>query len=99
MKSRTLFLLPLLALACQPPQAEESPLTREAITSQLPSRPYSQAMRIGNTFYFSGKLGVTEETLAMESGRIEAETGPSIEGFLKSTFSLGARCVIAASLA
>jgi len=38
-------------------------------------------MRVGNTFYFSGKLGVTEETLAMESGRIEAETRNIMESF------------------
>jgi len=58
-----------------------APLTREAINSQLPARPYSQAMRVGNTFYFSGKLGVTEETLAMTEGRIEAETRNIMESF------------------
>ena len=83
MINRTVVLLPLLIVgACQaPPPAEQEPVTREAINSQLPSRPYSQAMRVGNTFYFSGKLGVTEETLAMETGRIEAETRNIMEGF------------------
>jgi 2-iminobutanoate/2-iminopropanoate deaminase len=38
-------------------------------------------MRVGNTFYFSGKLGVTEETLVMEDGRIEAETRNIMESF------------------
>jgi 2-iminobutanoate/2-iminopropanoate deaminase len=38
-------------------------------------------MRVGNTFYFSGKLGVTEETLAMTEGRIEAETRNIMESF------------------
>jgi reactive intermediate/imine deaminase len=56
-------------------------VTREAINSQLPERPYSQAVRVGNTFYFSGMLGVTEETLAMETGRIEAETRNVMESF------------------
>jgi 2-iminobutanoate/2-iminopropanoate deaminase len=36
---------------------------------------------VGNTFYFSGQLGVTEETLAMEEGRIEAETRNIMESF------------------
>jgi 2-iminobutanoate/2-iminopropanoate deaminase len=82
MSKRAVFLLPLLLAACQapPPQVQEA-MTREAINSQLPARPYSQAMRVGNTFYFSGKLGVTEETLALESGRIEAETRNIMESF------------------
>ena len=82
MARRALFLIPLLVASCQasPPPAQE-PITREAINSQLPNRPYSQAMRVGNTFYFSGKLGVTEETLTMEGGRIEAETRNIMESF------------------
>ena len=82
MTRRAVFLLPILVAACQaPPPPAHGPITREAINSQLPERPYSQAMRVGNTFYFSGKLGVTEETLAMESGRIEAETRNIMESF------------------
>lgn len=77
-----LALLSLLALtACQAPPPPSQPVTREAIQSQLPERPYSRAVRVGNTYYFSGALGVTEETLAMEEGRIEAETRNVMEGF------------------
>lgn len=67
--------------ACQAPPPPSQPVTREAIQSQLPTRPYSRAVRVGNTYYFSGALGVTEETLAMEEGRIEAETRNVMEGF------------------
>jgi reactive intermediate/imine deaminase len=82
MTGRPMVVFSLLLLGCQaPPGPESLPVTREAINSQLPSRPYSQAVRVGNTFYFSGKLGVTEETLAMESGRVEAETRNVMEGF------------------
>ena len=82
MMRRALVLFPLVLSACQgPPPEMQTPPIREAINSQLPSRPYSQAMRVGNTFYFSGKLGVTEETLAMENGRIEAETRNIMESF------------------
>jgi 2-iminobutanoate/2-iminopropanoate deaminase len=87
---RALLLLPLLVLACQaPPPPVEEPVTREAINSQLPDRPYSQAMRVGDTYYFSGKLGVTEETLAMETGRIEAETRNIMESFAALFQELG----------
>ncbi len=80
---RVLPLLPALLLAaCQPPVPPEAPpVTREAFHSQLPDRPYSQAVRAGDTYYFSGKLGVTEETMAMAEGRIEAETRNIMESF------------------
>ena len=81
MTNRAVFLLPLIFLDCQGPPAMDEPVTREAINSQMPERPYSQAMRVGNTFYFSGKLGVTEETLGMTEGRIEAETRNVMESF------------------
>ena len=72
----------LLVGACQaPPPPEATPITREAIQSQLPARPYSRAVRAGNTYYFSGALGVTEETLALTEGRIEAETRNIMEAF------------------
>jgi reactive intermediate/imine deaminase len=71
-----------LLSGCQaPPGPETSTVTREAYHSQLPARPYSRAVRVGNTYYFSGALGVTEETLAMTEGRIEAETRNVMEGF------------------
>ena len=82
MSGRLMMVFTLLLLGCQaPPASEPPPVSREAINSQLPDRPYSQAVRVGNTFYFSGKLGVTEETLAMETGRVEAETRNVMESF------------------
>jgi reactive intermediate/imine deaminase len=78
----SLVLAALPSTACQsPPGSQALPLTREAYQSQLPARPYSRAVRAGNTFYFSGALGVTDETLAMTEGRIEAETRNVMEGF------------------
>jgi 2-iminobutanoate/2-iminopropanoate deaminase len=80
----------LSAAACQsPPPPQGAPLTREAFQSQLPARPYSRAVRAGNTYYFSGALGVTDETLAMTEGRIEAETRNIMEGFRELFQELG----------
>ncbi len=78
---RSIVSLVLLLGACQAPPPPSEPMTREAIQSQLPTRPYSRAVRVGNTYYFSGALGVTQETLAMTEGRIEAETRNVMEGF------------------
>jgi reactive intermediate/imine deaminase len=82
MTKRLPLLVVLLFAACAPPQGPQAEtVTREVFNPQLPERPYSQAARVGNTYYFSGKLGVTAETLAMETGRIEAETRNIMESF------------------
>jgi 2-iminobutanoate/2-iminopropanoate deaminase len=54
--------------------------TREAIHPQ-PTRPYSQAVRVGNVYYFAGKIGVTDSTRALTSGRTGAETRGVLESF------------------
>jgi len=90
MRFASIALLSVLLLpACQPPAPEIPPVTREAIQPQTPERPYSAAVRVGDTYYFSGKLGVTEETLAMTSGRIEAETRNIMESFAELFRELG----------
>jgi 2-iminobutanoate/2-iminopropanoate deaminase len=53
---------------------------REAIHPQ-PNRPYSQAVRVGNTYYFAGKIGVTDSTRALATGRTGAETRNVLEAF------------------
>jgi 2-iminobutanoate/2-iminopropanoate deaminase len=84
------FVVLVLVTACQGPEpVQNAPVTREVFQSQLPSRPYSRAVRTGNTYYFSGALGVTEETLAMTEGRIEAETRNVMEGFRELFQELG----------
>jgi len=53
---------------------------REAIHPQ-PNRPYSQAVRVGRTYYFAGKIGVTDSTRALTAGRTAAETRNVLESF------------------
>ena len=54
--------------------------TREAIRPQ-PNRPYSQAVRVGNVYYFAGKIGVTDTTRSLTTGRTAAETRNVLEAF------------------
>ena len=54
--------------------------SREAIHPQ-PDRPYSQAVRAGNVWYFAGKIGVTDSTRALTTGRTAAETRNVLEAF------------------
>ncbi len=53
---------------------------REAIHPQ-PDRPYSQAVRVGPVWFFAGKIGVTDSTRALASGRAAAETRNVMEAF------------------
>ena len=43
--------------------------------------PYSQAVRAGRTYYFAGKIGVTDSTRALMVGRTAAETRNVLESF------------------
>jgi 2-iminobutanoate/2-iminopropanoate deaminase len=53
---------------------------RQAIHPQ-PDRPYSQAVRAGRVYYLAGKIGVTDSTRALTSGRTAAETRNVLEAF------------------
>lgn len=69
------LILALSVLACQ------GPPDRETLHSQLPERPYSGVVRVGDTFYFSGKVGVTDDTRTMTEGRAAAEVRNTMEAF------------------
>lgn len=70
------FVVLLAAVACQTPLPD-----RETLHSQLPERPYSGVVRVGDTYYFSGKIGVTDSTRALASGRTAAEVRNIMESF------------------
>ena len=53
---------------------------REVIGGR-PGRPFSEAVRVGDTYYFSGKIGANGETRAMTEGRTGAETRNVMEAF------------------
>lgn len=61
---------------------------REAIHPQ-PNRPYSQAVRVGHTYYFAGKIGVSDSTRALAAGRAAAETRNVMEAFKGLLAELG----------
>ena len=66
---RSVVLIAALTVsACQ-----ATPPDRETLHSQLPDRPYSGVVRAGDTYYFSGKVGVTDETRTLTEGRTAAE--------------------------
>ena len=75
MKLATSLVAALALAGC----AHHSPV-REAIHPQ-PNRPYSQAVRVGGVYYFAGKIGVTDSTRALATGRTAAETRNVLEAF------------------
>ena len=52
-------------------------------------RPYSAAVQVGDTYWFSGKVGATAETRAMTEGRAAAETKNIMESFKGLLAELG----------
>ena len=57
------------------------PVVGREIIRVMPNRPYSQAVRVGNTYYFAGKIGVTDSTRALTTGRVTAEVQNVFEAF------------------
>ena len=106
---RPLLLLSALLLAgpvvqgCQAPpveEATEAPPTRRAVNSQMPDRPYSQAVEAGDLVFFSGKVGATDETRAMAEGRTGAEVRNIMDSFeaLLGEMGLGFEDVVMATV-
>ena len=52
-------------------------------------RPYSAAVQVGDTYWFSGKVGMTNETRALTEGRCAAETRNIMESFKTLLKDLG----------
>lgn len=78
------LLAALTVFACQAP-----PPDRETLHSQLPDRPYSGVVRVGDTYYFSGKVGVNDETRAMTEGRTGIEVRNIMESYKGLFVELG----------
>jgi reactive intermediate/imine deaminase len=57
-----------------------APPVREALGGQG-ELPYSEAIRYGDTYYFSGKVGATDSTRALTAGRTGAEARNVLEAF------------------
>jgi len=82
-----LGVLAILLAGCVPPRGTRprgvdgiAPASREVIRV-VPNRPYSQAIRVGDTYWFAGKIGVTDSTRALATGRVTAEVQNIFEAF------------------
>jgi 2-iminobutanoate/2-iminopropanoate deaminase len=72
---RLLLMLPVVFLGCD--FFAPSSITREVInTSEAPAAigPYSQAVKLGNTLYCSGQIGLNPSTGDLVTGDIQEET-------------------------
>ncbi len=78
----TLALVAAFAACRTPPE-------HQTLYSQAPARPYSAVVRVGDTFYFAGKIGVTDETRTMTAGRTAAEVVNIMESFRTLFHELG----------
>ena len=96
MDLRFLALAMVLVAGCEAASASLACPPYEAVNSQAPGRPYSQAVRSGAHVFFSGKVGVSETTSAMTEGRVEAETRNVMDSFgdLLSEMGMGFEDVV-----
>lgn len=85
MKRLALVLATALCVA-QPIDAQEGPRVAHQPSSRT---PFSAAIQVGNTYWLSGKLGVTQETRSMTEGRVAAETHNIMRAFGELLDELG----------
>ncbi len=78
--------LALAAFTAQPMVAQEGPRIAHQPSARL---PFSAAIQVDNTYWFSGKLGATSETRAMTEGRTAAETHNLMGAFGELLSELG----------
>lgn len=86
-KTPTVLVTALLCVAaCAPPPgeggAEKAGPEREVIrTDGAPAAigPYSQAVRVGDTLYLAGQIGIDPATGAMVEGGVEAEARQALD--------------------
>ncbi|UCC73427.1 MAG: hypothetical protein JSV86_02360 [Gemmatimonadota bacterium] len=89
------FAIAVSVIACQAP-----PPDRATLHSQLPDRPYSGVVRAGDTYYFAGRVGVTDSTRALTEERTAAEVRNIMESYrtLLDELGLGFSDVVQASV-
>lgn len=83
---RIALVLAAAAFVAQPLTAQEGPRVAHQPSSRT---PFSAAIQVGNTYWLSGKLGVTAETRAMTEGRVAAETHNIMRAFGELLDELG----------
>lgn len=88
----------VLAAAVQPLAAQTAPPRVSHQPAQ--GRPYSAAVQVGDTYWFSGKVGGTAETRALTEGRTAVETRNIMEQFrtLFEELGLGFEDVVQATV-
>ena len=84
----TCFALSACAVERAQPSQERRTSDREALGTQA-ELPYSEAYRVGQTYYFAGKVGATDSTRALPQGRTAAETRNVLENFRAAFERLG----------
>lgn len=71
--------LVLLAESCSGPPAEDEVVYLNSPELESLGLPFSEAVRVGNTIYLSGQVGILPGTTELVSGGIEAETRQTLE--------------------
>ena len=75
----TIFLGAMLGLLTLPVMADDKPEFLNSNTILPDGLPFSEAVRVGNTLYLSGQLGIVPGTMALKEGGIEAEARQTME--------------------
>lgn len=80
------LVLAFALVASVPLHAQDGPRIAHEPSATL---PFSAAVQVDDTYWFSGKIGVSAETRSMTQGRVAAETRNIMEAFQELFADLG----------
>ena len=83
-----ILMIVVIGMSCQQAQVPAE-IKKEVIGDRLPALPFSDVVKVGNTYYFSGKVGTDPATGKLAEGGIEAETKAIMEAFGSQLSDLG----------
>ncbi len=91
MKFKVFWVVLFLALiSCQSQQTgEQTPLVEFLTSDESATRPFSEAVRVGNWLILSGQIGINPETGALPPGGIKAETKQTMENIKRTLEKYG----------
>jgi 2-iminobutanoate/2-iminopropanoate deaminase len=86
MRKLSMFVAAAVIVAAQPATAEEKPVIEFRNSGKVvpASLPFSEAVRVGDTLYLSGQVGIKPGTLQLVPGGIKEEARQTLENIKTS---------------
>lgn len=85
------LLVTLTAVSCGPAPDDVAPVVEHLNSPEMAAQnfPFSEAVRVGNTLYLSGQIGLVPGTRSLAEGGLEGEARQTLENIRATLTSFG----------